>query len=289
MIPLLFVQSLLIGAGFGIGYQGERRKLSAMSNEEFNKTNLGMHAFDEFKGILARQDFGQMLNLMHPLTDKLATAFGELLQKMPSLAGSVIDTALGNPPPSGNTRIQAPGVASFISALPLSVNPQSALAPVQEQIDRLKTPARKFSSVETYVSTWIDVTRRTTHYTNITLAQAKYILGEFSKGNLGQEFLFARGPLVKKLDDLQPKILTSAEQNIKTQEVIKQTATGLVAEIAMLYQRIINAFNHKDRVKSRQLALTAMKTYNRFVQLNRKPHLAVDTMKSLNAHHPVGK
>ncbi len=85
MVPLLFLQSLLIGAGFGIGYQGERRKLSAMSNKEFNEVDLGLYAFDQFKGILARNDFGKMLDLMHPLTEKLAKSFGELIKNLPDI------------------------------------------------------------------------------------------------------------------------------------------------------------------------------------------------------------
>ncbi len=36
MIPFMMIQSLAIGAGFGVGYQGSRRKISAMSNDEFN-------------------------------------------------------------------------------------------------------------------------------------------------------------------------------------------------------------------------------------------------------------
>ncbi len=129
MIPLLFLQSLLIGAGFGIGYQGERRKLSAMSNEEFNKTNLGMFAFDEFKGILARQDFQQMLNLMHPLTDKLADAFGVLLSKMPDLIRTTIDTAIDGPP-AKNTQYKPPsGIPAFITPY-IGPNPQTQLKPI---------------------------------------------------------------------------------------------------------------------------------------------------------------
>ncbi len=95
MIPLLFLQSLLIGAGFGIGYQGERRKLSAMSNEDFNKLDLGLHAFNQFKEILARNDFGKMLDLMHPLTKQLADAFGQFINQLPQNIGNVVNEATG--------------------------------------------------------------------------------------------------------------------------------------------------------------------------------------------------
>ncbi len=111
MIPLLFLQSLLIGAGFGIGYQGERRKLSAMSNEKFNELDLGLHAFNQFKEILARNDFGQMLDLMHPLTEKLAASFGELINNLPDVFGAFASGATG--------QTQRPSAAaSFTGGLP---------------------------------------------------------------------------------------------------------------------------------------------------------------------------
>ncbi len=119
MIPLLFLQSLLIGAGFGIGYQGERRKLSAMSNEDFNEVDLGMLAFDEFKGILARNDFGKMLDLMHPLTDKLAIAFGDLLNKFPEIFKNFAAAAGGSPPPPpSSTDFGGSSIGGFSGGLP---------------------------------------------------------------------------------------------------------------------------------------------------------------------------
>ncbi len=66
-----------------------------MSNEEFNKVDLGLYAFDQFKGILARNDFGKMLDLMHPLTEKLATAFGQFLNSLPQNAANVVNEAVG--------------------------------------------------------------------------------------------------------------------------------------------------------------------------------------------------
>ncbi len=83
MVPLLYYQSLLIGAGFGIGYQGMRRKLSAMSNDDFNKLDLGIYAFEQFKEITAKSHFDKALNMMHPIMDKLAAAFGQMINKLP--------------------------------------------------------------------------------------------------------------------------------------------------------------------------------------------------------------
>ncbi len=40
MIPFMFMQSIMMGYGFGTGFQYSKRKISAMSNEEFNKTTI---------------------------------------------------------------------------------------------------------------------------------------------------------------------------------------------------------------------------------------------------------
>ncbi len=40
MIPFMFMQSIMMGYGFGTGFQYSKRKISAMSNEEFNKTTM---------------------------------------------------------------------------------------------------------------------------------------------------------------------------------------------------------------------------------------------------------
>ncbi len=40
MIPFMFMQSVMMGYGFGTGFQYSKRKISAMSNEEFNATTI---------------------------------------------------------------------------------------------------------------------------------------------------------------------------------------------------------------------------------------------------------
>ncbi len=40
MIPFMFMQSVMMGYGFGTGFQYSKRKISAMSNEEFNATSI---------------------------------------------------------------------------------------------------------------------------------------------------------------------------------------------------------------------------------------------------------
>jgi len=85
-----------------------------MSNEKFNELDLGLHAFDQFKEILARNDFGKMLDLMHPLTDKLAEAFGQFINNLPQNVQTVVNEATGGTGTGGGFS----PVAGFTGGLP---------------------------------------------------------------------------------------------------------------------------------------------------------------------------
>lgn len=55
MIPFMFMQSVMMGYGFGTGFQYSKRKISAMSNEEFNATtmkNESQKMFQAYKEII---------------------------------------------------------------------------------------------------------------------------------------------------------------------------------------------------------------------------------------------
>ncbi len=226
MIPLLFIQSLLIGAGFGIGYQGLRRKLSAMDNDTFNKTNLGTYAFDEFKGILARNDFGQMLNLMHPLTDKLADAFGQFLNKMPSLAGSVIDQAIN---PEQSKGLKPPfGVASFITPITIPYpNPEQALKPVQDYITSQQPPDT--SVADNAMKQFRD--RILSGYYNYPQYQPQTIVDAYNSYTASDKNTL-RGKFEKELNKLmlqESKAIAdkAAQRRVEQIEALQKTATQL--------------------------------------------------------------
>ncbi len=289
-----------------------------MSNEKFNELDLGLHAFDQFKEILARNDFGKMLDLMHPLTQQLSTAFGEFLKNLPENVVNAVNVATGGqPPPSGGGSLKPPfGVASFITPI-ITPNIQDELQPVQDVIDSQKTSTVKLNAVEQYASTWIDYKGKKTNFNYITLEQARYLLNEFSKGNL-PNMLFARSILLKKWESLQPKILTPAEKSAKTITSINQTSSGLVQKIALAYEKVQRAMYELDTTipkmrkqvsamsngRNKNLASTRVavaigkakkeflfqaKQYNQLVQMNRQPNLAIDTNKSLQQNRIVPK
>ncbi len=134
MVPLLYYQSLLIGAGFGIGYQGMRRKLSAMPNKEFNEIDLGTFAFDQFKEITAKSHFDKALNMMHPIMDKLAAAFGQMINKLPDNFMSFFRGVKEGPPQTETSFIDYSNTgevsaAAYYGSLGIPLGAQKGLTP----------------------------------------------------------------------------------------------------------------------------------------------------------------
>ncbi len=104
-------QSWVIGSMFGMAYQGYKRKISAMSNEDFNKLDLTQFGFDEMRKMTAMTpQMEQMFAEMRPMLDILAKELGQLLASLPDLVGNVI---------SGGT-----GSGAGLSTTPMLVNPQ---------------------------------------------------------------------------------------------------------------------------------------------------------------------
>ncbi len=216
MIPLLFLQSLLIGAGFGIGYQGERRKLSAMSNEKFNEVDLGLYAFDQFKEILARNDFGKMLDLMHPLTEKLATSFGELINNLPDIFSGFAAGATG--------QTQKPsGVAGFTGGLP--------------SVD---------AGIGDFFTSIAELIRKSTNFTAGGNPAATYqaIIKEKKEENKANQ------PNISKLQsDVQSRNIQQFKERLESESDVKQNVR---AEVEKWAQQLVESEAYTRTLKDKQ-------------------------------------
>ncbi len=95
MIPFMAVQSMVMGDAFGRSYQYGKRKISAMTNEEFNaydKLSMAQEIFTDYKNIIP-----ELKKSIQDSTELQATIVSEMLQLVPKIAsslfGDVIDTA----------------------------------------------------------------------------------------------------------------------------------------------------------------------------------------------------
>ncbi len=99
MIPFMATQSMVMGDAFGRAFQYGKRKISAMSNEEFNKTTLEEQAsqmFQAYKNIIP--DLSSAIDASTDLQNKVIS---EMLLILPKLLSSLdptntINTTGGN-------------------------------------------------------------------------------------------------------------------------------------------------------------------------------------------------
>ncbi len=95
MIPFMAAQSLVMGDSFGKGFQFGKRKISAMSNEEFNSltmSNLITNLQQEFKQLIP--SINMSIEDSKDLQTKIVQ---EMLKIVPNLIATLTETLGGQP------------------------------------------------------------------------------------------------------------------------------------------------------------------------------------------------
>ncbi len=101
MIPFMGAQSLVIGKMFGEGFQYGKRKISAMSNEEFNKLtfeDMMSNAREELKASIptmqaALQD---MTPLVETIIQEFTAYLSKVLQAVPEVATELVSPTIAS-------------------------------------------------------------------------------------------------------------------------------------------------------------------------------------------------
>ncbi len=116
MIPFMATQSLVMGEAFGKAFQFGKRKISAMSNEEFNKLEIEQVAsemFESYKNIdmSLRESIEKSQDLQEFIVQQMLLIVPKmiesLLNKGAEVIGPVVQPAPA-PPPSGGV-VTTPG------------------------------------------------------------------------------------------------------------------------------------------------------------------------------------
>ncbi len=285
MLPFMAGQSMIMGESFGKGFQYGKRKISSMSNEEFNAMtadDLGRELATDYTAIIphleqavrASSDFQQMI-------------IQELIKIIPNFVDQLLGGGTAEQGGTGS-RLPPAGIPAFLTPI-IGPPPQTILE--NPQINPPNVAAPGISAQEQFASRWIDVSRKVTNFNTITIKEARYILNLFSAGYLKSMF-FARAPLIKKWESLQPIPKTPAEA------ITASGATGNTLKIATMYNQIVSLLlNAGPRSRAptaaksanAKKALLLMRAYNIFVAGIRKPKLQLDTAKSMAAFRPIPK
>ncbi len=128
MIPFMFLQSVMMGYGFGTGYQYSKRKVSAMSNAEFNRTSLQQltsELFGIYKEIIPdlknsiRESTGLQNFVVASLLDMPRDLLSNLFGGSSEQAGHQHDETLhahGPTGPSVTVDYEATGIPEWLAA-----------------------------------------------------------------------------------------------------------------------------------------------------------------------------
>ncbi len=264
-------QSLVLGKQFGEGFQYGKRKISAMTNEEFNKLTPAKLAQDNAAEL--RQMIPSMQASITDMRSFQSFIVRELIATVKQLPSDVFSGVqqLGQTDVSSVTGLTSQDYIDAIKNLIPSIPKASAEVSQQKVIQK---------NVLTSGPIGPQLPTLDPFYANMTYQQLKKVFDNTST--------FLRLPVTqrnliqKRLNDEKPKTLTPQ------QAIITSGATGINAEIANRYaimQTSMNAYQNSKTYAKIQIFkkqfLKRAKKYNQLVASLGKANLMIDTAKSI--------
>ncbi len=284
MIPFMGAQSLIIGKQFGEGFQYGKRKISAMTNEEFNKLTPQKIAHDSAKE----------LNEMIP---EMKASITDMRHFQSFIVNELIATAKQLPQDIFGEGTEGRGIVEGQFGLrgALGISDEGAIADIRNYYEnqistetgtgraaatsQVSQSGRNFSYLRTVTLGSLQTQQVRRRGTDIQLEQA--IFREIQRRIAADPNIINPPPPPPPPD---------------TQQVIQDTSTGDVRRIAAMYnglvtllataQRLINrpssraAQNESQMRALKRRFMSAARTYNQFVQQLRRANLTIDTQKS---------
>ncbi len=293
----MFMQSAAMALGFGSFFQYGKRRISSMSNDEFNALTPEALTADLMSSInnmipTVQQSFQQMEQMNVLILDAMAKYFNQAVDKIEQWIGEGVHGFQHNV----QSGIIDPIVEFNPDDIPSFIPTAGASEQTFHNLPSDKSSSIQYTAVEQFAQRWIRADGTQANFSTITEKETLYLLKQISKGNLNI-YKSWRKSLLKKLETFkQPTPPT--QQEIKTK--IEKTSTGIVQQIAILYNnlvfmiRAIQKLKNNKKQKAAYLRnikafLNEAKKYNQFVAKNRKPKLQIDTAKSIKAGHIVPK
>ncbi len=291
----MFMQSAAMALGFGSFFQYGKRKLSAMSNEEFNKLTpeaLTSQLMSSINNMIptVEQSFHQMEQMNVMILDAMAKYFEQGIQFLGRwISGGASNLA---------SNIQNPGAAFpetvdfFSPGSPSDTTLQTILAP-EPQISGDKSPAAiaasGFTPIEQYLMKWYNPDTQIGNFTSASIAELRQLLTWFSQGKLARFANLRTHILALWQQKIKDKPVTTPEQAITA-----SGATGLTETIArnidtlksMIKNMPLDGLKRPNNVKRLNQFLAFAKIHNQLMQQNRKYSFVIDTSKTINARPP---
>ncbi len=300
MIPFMAAQSFAMGHAFGTSFQYGKRKISSLTNEEFNALNVtDLHD-------TLQADIRAMIPSMNESFHRMESFQIEIITSMLNTIIKAGDAFFKFVTSTG-AKAQDQGTGqNFLDAFLKDINP----LPEAFADDSTFTPTIELSTtqditnlnpIEKFAFKWMNPNTGIANYQSMSQKEGLYILKQMSAGTL-KRFSQFRSGLLRHVDSLNPKKLTAAEQSALTEAAINKSSTGLVHQIATMYNELNRALqallNPKfkagqdkairlNQLKSQFFAM--VKAFNQLVIINKKPGLRINTLKSIQQKRLVPK
>ncbi len=277
----MFMQSAAMALGFGSFFQYGKRKISSMSNEEFNVLTpeaLTAQLLSNVNNMIpsVQQSFKHMEQMNVLILDAMANYFSQGVAKLEQWIQGRGENLVSNI--SGGVNDLSQGISDFF--LP----PASAAEYVPPD------DLRKLSSDKiTFGPTGPQQPTLDTLYARQSL-NTLYRLWKFNPNTWNLIPKTQRVLIIKRLKNFKPKTVAQGIAQSTTKGSFTQKVATMLDNIKNALSRMkVNRNRPATLSKLSRVALALMKTYNQFVAVNRKPQLQLDTFKSLKAYTIIPK
>ncbi len=133
MIPFMGAQSLVLGKQFGEGFQYGKRKISAMSNEEFNKLTPAKLAQDNAEEL--KQMIPSMKGAITDMRSFQSFIVKELIETVKQLPGDIFGGLTGDLQTSTSFSKLGPSNTAYAGSLGLPAGALKGLVPGSKQFE----------------------------------------------------------------------------------------------------------------------------------------------------------
>ncbi len=287
----MFMQSAAMALGFGSFFQYGKRKISSMSNEEFNVLTpevLTSQLLSNVNNMIpsVQQSFKQMEQMNVLILDAMATYFSQGVAKLEQWIQGRGENLVSN---LENATGYVSDDTAFLEGLGIQTAGGAEYIPPTNQLTSppSTTSFNKLNAIEKFASKWINYLTGVASWNTISQKEMDYLFKQKQLGNMPNTSQGLINAGVKFTDKkFKPQTLDDAAAKIKT------TSTGDVKQIATLFNFIRIILKKWKATKSntwKKQFLIQMKLYNKLVQSLGRANLSIDTAKSLKAQKIIPK
>ncbi len=317
MIPFMGAQSLVLGKQFGEGFQYGKRKISAMSNEEFNKitpAKLAQNNAEELKQMIPSMQ--QSITDMREFQSFIVKELIETIKQLPEdvFKGVTGTDSVGEAGANVVRNIEgqlglreALGISKdgFIADMGkimekgISINlggsslflPQAFAEQPKEELKKDKKGGGFIGPVDVPDVLTKEEVLLNNKYKDVPFRELESQLNAGIRGNMS---MLEKRVILFWINFKRPAGTPKKTLQDILDTIDKFTGPDLIREIARLWAivnhhadiyRILNTNPRRrggrDWSRAQAKVLDLAKSFNRFVQLNRRPNLTIDTARLL--------